>query len=59
MDPDAARMRDLRQKEKEAENFNETQERFIFFTKSKKERKEDKDSIYLNEKLGQSLLPDP
>lgn len=52
-------MRDLRLKEKEAENFNETQERFIFFTKSKKERKEDKDSIYLNEKLGQSLLPDP
>lgn len=40
------------------ENFNESQQLFSFFTKSKKERKEDKE-IYQTEKVGSALLPAP
>ena len=52
-------MRDIKSKEKEAENFNDQQYSFSFWAKPKKERKDDKDIYQAGDKSGSYLLPPP
>ena len=53
------RLRELKSKEKEVENFNDQQYSFSFWAKPKKERKDDKEIYIVGDKSGGFLMPPP